>query len=58
MISGDLRQDADAVGLAALAEALLVGMSVQVRDGVSHAAIDATVSNLLRLWDMNRVAGL
>ena len=56
--SGELRQDADTVGLASLAEALLVGMSVQARDGVSHAAIEAAVSSLLQLWDMNRAAGL
>ncbi len=52
--SGDLRPGADAEGLATLADALLVGMSVQARDGVSHAAIEAAVSNLLQLWDMNR----
>ena len=55
--SGELRQDTDAVGLAALAEALLVGMSVQARDGVSHAAIQAAVSGVLRLWDVNRTSG-
>lgn len=52
--SGDLRPGADAEGLATLADALLVGMSVQARDGVSHAAIEAAVSNLLQLWDINR----
>ncbi len=52
--SGELRPETDAEGLATLAEALLVGMSVQARDGVSHAAIEAAVSNLLQLWDMNR----
>ena len=56
--SGELRQDADAVGLVALAEALLVGMSVQVRDGVSCAAIEAAVSSLLQLWDINRAGNL
>ena len=56
--SGELRQDADAVGLAALAEALLVGMSVQARDGVSHAAIEAAVSSLFQLWDLNQADGL
>ena len=52
--SGELRPEIDAQGLATLAEALLVGMSVQARDGVSHAAIEAAVSNLLQLWDTNR----
>lgn len=52
--SGELRLDVDAPGLATLAEALLVGMSIQARDGVSNTAIDAAVSNLLQLWDLNR----
>ena len=52
--SGELRHDADVQGLATLAEALLVGMSVQARDGVAHAAIEAAVSSLLRAWDSNR----
>ena len=52
--SGELRPDADAAGLATLAEALLLGMSVQARDGVPHAAIEAAVSSLLQLWDLNR----
>ena len=54
--SGELRADTDAGGLAALAEALLLGMSVQARDGVPQAAVDAAVSSLLQLWDANRVA--
>ena len=58
VVTGELRQDADAVGLAALAEALLVGMSIQVRDGVSLTVIEAAVSNLLRLWDLNRTDDL
>ncbi len=51
---GELRADVDAQGLATLADALLVGMSVQARDGISHTAIEAAVSNLLQVWDMNR----
>ena len=56
--TGELRRDADAVGLTALVEALLVGMSIQVRDGVSLAVIEAAVSNLLQLWDLNRAPAL
>ena len=52
--SGELRPGADAEGLATLADALLVGMSVQARDGVTHATIEAAVSSLLQLWDVNR----
>ena len=51
MSSGELSPSTDAEGLATLAEALLVGMSVQARDGLSQVAIDAAVSSLLRLWD-------
>ena len=52
--SGELRPDLDREGLTTLAEALLVGMSVQARDGVSLPAIDAAISNLLSVWDLNR----
>ncbi len=51
--SADLRPDADLDGLATLADALLVGMSVQARDGVPLAAIEAAISSLLLLWDAN-----
>ncbi len=53
--SGELRPDTDVEGLATLVEALLVGMSVQSRDGVTGAAIEAAVSTLLTLWDARRV---
>lgn len=53
--SGELRPDA-VEGLATLAEALLVGMSVQARDAVSHAALEAAVSSLLQVWDGSRAA--
>ncbi len=51
--SADLRPDADRDGLATLADALLVGMSVQARDGVPLTAIEAAISSLLLLWDAN-----
>ncbi len=53
--SGELRPGTDVEGLATLVEALLVGMSVQSRDGVTGAAIEAAVSTLLTLWDACRV---
>ena len=53
---GELRADVDAEGLATLAEALLVGMSVQARDGVSQTALVAAVASLIRLWDVNRAS--
>ncbi len=51
--SAELRPDADLDGLATLADALLVGMSVQARDGVPLTAIEAAISSLLLLWDAN-----
>ena len=48
---GDLRADADVDGLSTLADALLVGMSIQARDGIAEPSIDAAVSTLLRAWD-------
>ena len=53
--SGALRTETNVTGLAALFEALLVGMSIQARDGVPNAVIDAAVSSVLQLWDANRV---
>ena len=49
--AGELRSDTDADGLAILADALLVGMSTQARDGVSAASFRAAVSSVLQLWD-------
>ncbi len=54
--SGELRPGTGAEGLATLLEALLVGMSVQSRDGVPQAAIGAATSAVLPLWDANRAA--
>ena len=51
--AGELRADIDISGLTTLAEALLVGMSVQARDGVSLVAINSAISSLLHLWDVN-----
>ncbi len=45
--SGELLPGMHTEALATLADALLVGMSTQARDGVTHAAIEAAVSNLL-----------
>ena len=52
--SGELKPDADAEALTTLSESLLVGMSVQARDGVRAEALDAAVSSVLRLWDLHR----
>ena len=54
----ELRPGVGADGLATLADALLVGMSVQARDGVSRTEIDAAISTLLDLYDSHRDRGL
>lgn len=51
---GTLRGDINPDGLAALFEGLLVGLSIQARDGVSTEDLDAAVSQALHAWDANR----
>ena len=51
---GELKPDIEPDGLATLSEGLLVGMSVQARDGVPAAALEAAISSILRLWDLDR----
>ncbi len=53
---GELRPDIDVEGLATLSDGLLVGMSIQARDGVPEAALQAAISGVLDLWDVNRVS--
>ena len=52
--AGELKSDLDVDGLAMLADALLVGLSIEARDGGARAAMEAAVSSLLQLWDTNR----
>lgn len=51
---GTLRPATDAVGLAALFDGLLVGLSIQARDGISGEQLDAAVTQVLSAWDVNR----
>ncbi|MBE7210211.1 MAG: TetR/AcrR family transcriptional regulator [Gluconacetobacter diazotrophicus] len=51
---GELAADADAEGLGTLFEGLLVGLSIQARDGVAADAIDAAVTAALTAWDAAR----
>ena len=53
---GTLRSGTDPVGLAALFDGLLVGLSIQARDGVSGEQLDAAVTQVLRAWDANSSA--
>ncbi len=49
--AGELRPGTDAPGLAAAFGAFLTGLSVEARDGVPAAALDAAITELMRLWD-------
>lgn len=49
--SGELRPDTSAVALATVFDSFLSGVSISARDGVPAAALDAAVSQVMRLWD-------
>ncbi len=52
--TGELRPDADATGLAALFEGLLVGFSIQAVDQVPVRALDGAITGALAAWDSAR----
>lgn len=49
--AGELRRDASLEGLVALFDGFLLGVSIQVRDGVPQAAIEAGVDSAMMAWD-------
>lgn len=49
--AGELQPDADLQGLTALFDGFLLGVSIQVRDGVPLAAIEAGIGCALAAWD-------
>jgi AcrR family transcriptional regulator len=53
--SGELKKETDAVGLAAMFDGLLLGFSVQARDGAPADALDAAVTSALGAWDHHRL---
>lgn len=54
---GSLRPDTDVAGLSGLFEGLLLGLSIQARDGIAASAIDAAISQALKVWDANSAVG-
>jgi AcrR family transcriptional regulator len=52
---GTLRPETNPAGLSTLFEGLLVGLSIQARDGVATEDLDAAVTQALNAWDANRV---
>jgi hypothetical protein len=57
MVSGELPEGTDACALAAVFDSFLSGVSIQARDGVGYAVLDAAITQILRVWDANRVSG-
>ncbi len=49
--TGELRPDADATGLAALFERLLVGFSIQAADQVPGSALNGAITGAVTAWD-------
>lgn len=53
--NGTLRPDVDAVGLAAMFDGMLLGISLLARDGVTGDVIDAAISCAMCAWDMRAI---
>ncbi len=54
MGTGELKAEADVIGITALFDGLLAGFSVQAVDGMSRSALDAAVGHALAAWDQAR----
>lgn len=52
----ELRQDVDANALACVFDSFLLGVSPLARDGVGLKTLDASISQVMGLWDSNAVA--
>ncbi|MHC8314624.1 TetR/AcrR family transcriptional regulator [Pseudomonas sp. LB3P31] len=48
---GQLRPTVDIEALATMFDSFLSGLSILARDGVSHAALDAAVTQVMSVWD-------
>lgn len=48
---GDLRDDVDPAALACALDTFLSGISIEARDGVSRASMEAAVHQMMGLWD-------
>lgn len=49
--SGDLPSGANVAGLAMMFDAFLLGMSAQAREGASLAKLNASITQLMSIWD-------
>ncbi|NPD68488.1 TetR/AcrR family transcriptional regulator [Lichenicola cladoniae] len=55
---GLLRPETDVTGLSTLFEGVLVGLSIQARDGVAADAFGAAITQALKAWDANWAGAL
>ncbi len=55
--AGDLPHGTDAGALAAMFDTFLAGLTIQARDRVPLASLEAAVSGLMRVWDGLAAAG-
>ncbi|MEG3133854.1 TetR/AcrR family transcriptional regulator [Rouxiella sp. T17] len=51
---GELLSSTDIAGLTALFDSFLLGISTLVRDGVTLDAIEAGITQVMKLWDVNK----
>ncbi len=49
--TGDLRPTTDVAALASVFETFLVGLSLQIRDAVPFATLDASITEIMQVWD-------
>jgi len=54
--AGDLDPGADVAGLVALYDGLVLGISIQARDGIPAETIRAAIRHAMAAWDLNRCA--
>ncbi|KIQ04294.1 MULTISPECIES: TetR/AcrR family transcriptional regulator [Pseudomonas] len=48
---GELAADTDVQALTSAFDSFLLGLSTLARDGIEHAALDAAVGQIMKLWD-------
>lgn len=55
MASGELPADTDAAALASVFDSFLSGVAIQARDGVGYAVFGSAITQVMRVWDANRL---
>ncbi|MNK50237.1 HTH-type transcriptional repressor ComR [compost metagenome] len=55
MASGELPADTDAAALASVFDSFLSGVAIQARDGVGYAVFGSAITQVIRVWDANRL---